>query len=257
MKGTWKGLMAGAGAAGAALVLGATVLVSTVGGQSPAPAMPGTPPNRVFGTVQLNGQTAPAGTAIVALIGMTSCGTAQVSTTGTYVIDVLSAASMPGCGTDGATVAFTVGGARATQTTMWQQGRFTDLPLTAQAQTPTATARPPTATPTRAPVTATPTRAPVTATPTVRPATPTPTARPAVSPTARPQGPATGPAAQRPAAAAPAAARPAGQAPAALPRTGTGMAADTGATTGVALAGLALAVLALGTTGLLAYRRSR
>jgi len=87
-----------------------------------------------------------------------------------------------------------------------------------------------------------------------------------VTPTAqaqRPAGPAAqkpaAPAAQRPAAPAAAAPRPAAvAAPAALPRTGTGgMQADTSATTGWVLGGLALAVVALGATGVAAYRRTR
>jgi len=249
MKFSWKGIVAGTAASLGAVVLGATVLTGAVNAQSPSPAAspagpatPGTPPARVFGTAQLNGRPAAAGTPVVALIGTVTCGTASVSATGTYVVDVNSAASQAGCGTDGASIAFTVGGARATQTTTWRQGAFIELNLTAQAATPVRTASP----------------------------TPVPTARPTASPQ-RPAGPAVpaAPAQQRPAAApagaapaAPAAAaaapRPAtAQAPAALPRTGTGLQADNSMTAGWVLGSLALVVIALGATGLTAYRRSR
>ncbi|MGH2603400.1 MAG: hypothetical protein ACRDJ9_28950, partial [Dehalococcoidia bacterium] len=155
---TWRDLLVGAAAAVGTLVLGAFALTGAVSAQSPSPSpaaspaapMPGTPPMRAFGTAQLNGTNAASGTAVVATIGSASCGTGQVSGTGTYVLDVNSAATQAGCGTDGATVNFTVGGARATQTATWRQGAFTEVNLTATSATatPTATAtRPPTATP--------------------------------------------------------------------------------------------------------------
>ncbi len=230
MKLSWKGMVAGATTL--ALVASSTVL-----GAGSASAQP-TPPTRFFGTVTLNGQPAPNGATVQARVGTNNCGTGTVTAAGSsssYVVDVLSATTQPGCGTDGATVSFTVNGAPASQTGTFQTGAFVSLNLTAQAATPT-----PSPTPAR---TATPSPTPVrTASPSPTPVR-TPTAIPA---TATPQRPAGTPAAQRPAA-APAA-------PAALPRTGAGT-ADNGAA--FALFGLALAAAAFGAGSLVISRRSR
>lgn len=129
-------------------------VTTSAGANLQAPA-----PMRVYGSVQVGGGRAAAGAAVVAVIGSATCGTAQVSATGAYVVDVVSAAARPGCGTDGATVNFTVGGARATQTITWRPGVFVELDLNTQQATPTPP--PPTPRPT----------------PTVLPATPTPTPR--------------------------------------------------------------------------------
>lgn len=238
MKLSWKGTVAGA-------LTAALVASSTVLGAGSASAQP-TPPTRFFGTVTLNGQPAPNGATVQARVGSNNCGTGSVTSAGSsssYVVDVLSATTQPGCGTDGATVSFTVNGAPASQTGTFQTGAFVSLNLTAQAATPTPA---PTASPT--PVrTATPTPPPPTATP-IR----TPTAVPA---TATPQRPAAAPQPQRPAApaAAPAAQRPA-TAPAALPRTGAGTSDNSAA---FALLGLALVAAAFGAGSVMISRRSR
>lgn len=200
---------------------GAAAIVAALG-ISVAGAQP-TPPTRFFGTAQLDGRAAPDGTTITALVAGKNCGTGSV-TGGSYTVDVASATTLPGCGTDGATVNFQVGTASATQTGTFQTGAFVSLNLTAQAATPT-----PSPTPAR------------TATPV--PATPTRTAT-AIPATAAPQRPAGSPVAQRPA--APAAAP-------ALPRTGAD-ATDSPATGAVAaLAG----IVALGGAGIAAFRRRR
>jgi hypothetical protein len=293
MRFSWKGIVAGAAASLGVAVLGVTALTSSVSAQSPSPSpaataapaaspaaaaqptaspapagppgAPGTPPTRVYGSAQLGGRAAAAGTAIAALIGSVDCtvapagGSTTVSASGTYVIDVASAASRSGCGTDGATINFTVGGTRATQTATWRQGAIVEVNLTAQMATPTPSPAP---SPTAAPRTPTPapTAAPRTPTPapTAAPRTPTPAPTAVVTPAPqRPVAP-VAPAPQRPAAPAAAAAqRPAAAQPAALPRTGTGLQADNSQTAGWVFGGLALAVIALGATGFAANRRSR
>jgi hypothetical protein len=114
------------------------------------------PPNRFFGRATASGQPA-GGAAIAAQVGGTTCGSATADGSGNYRLDVLSSGERPGCGTDGATVTFTVAGQRAAQTGTWKQGEFTPLDLSGAAATATATAtvRPPTATATAAPPTAT------------------------------------------------------------------------------------------------------
>src|SRR5215208_1614779 len=77
------------------------------------------PVMRVGGVTTLNGQPAPVGTTITAMIGTVVCGTASVREGGAYEMTVASAATVPGCGTDDATVTFTVGGTRATHTISW------------------------------------------------------------------------------------------------------------------------------------------
>jgi hypothetical protein len=112
------------------------------------------PPNRFFGRVTANGQAA-AGATINALVGTTTCGSSTTDGSGSYRLDVLSSGERPGCGTDGATVIFNVGGQRASQTATWRQGEFTSLDLNASpapatatpAASATATSVAPTATP--------------------------------------------------------------------------------------------------------------
>lgn len=127
----------------ALLAVMAAVLVLLPSGRSEAQPLP---PNRFFGTARLDGQPG-AGASIVALVGTTSCGTSTADSSGNYRLDVLSSGERPSCGTDGATVNFTVSGARATQTGTWRQGEFTQLDLTAtRAPAATATVAPPAAT---------------------------------------------------------------------------------------------------------------
>src|SRR5215212_8932313 len=106
-------------------------LAAQPAGAQPSPSPNGaldTPPMRVHGTALLGGLPAPPGTPIVALVGSSDCtvappgGSTAVGAAGTFEIDVMSASNRPGCGTNGATVFFMIGGASATQTTTWQQG---------------------------------------------------------------------------------------------------------------------------------------
>jgi hypothetical protein len=188
-----------------------------------------TPPNRFFGTVTIGGQPAAQGARVEARVGNNVCGTGTVGPGGTYQVDVASATTQPGCGTDGATVSFSVDGRPASQTGTFQTGAFTQLNLTVTQPTPTPT---PVRTPTPAPtVVRTPTPAPTV----VR--TPTP------APTAVAQRPAATPAAQRPAAAP------------ALPVTGAGTAEEAGVN-GLMLA-LTAALAAAGLGGVALRRRAR
>lgn len=105
-------------------------VVALVGVAQPAAAQQA-PPNRVFGTVQLNGATPPAGTVITAFIGGMQCGGGQVRENGMYVADVVDASQTAGCGMEGAVVTFRVGGVQAGQTLSFQSGMFTELNLVA------------------------------------------------------------------------------------------------------------------------------
>jgi hypothetical protein len=109
------------------------VLLATAAGlAAPATAQPA-PPNRFFGTARLNGTTPPAGTPVTAYINNQLCGTGQVRDDGRYVVDVVDAAQMAGCGTPGATITFQIGGVQTGQTGTYQRGFFTELNLTAPA----------------------------------------------------------------------------------------------------------------------------
>ncbi|MBI2760154.1 MAG: hypothetical protein HYX51_01845 [Chloroflexi bacterium] len=224
-------------AAGAAAVIAAAG-ISTVGAQP-------TPPTRFFGSAQVGGTAATDGTTVTAMIGTNSCGAGTV-TGGQYSVDVASTSTKPGCGTDGASVAFTIGSARASQTGAFQTGAFVSLNLTASQATATATATTaPTATATTRPPTATPTPS---TTRTVVPTTtvaPTGTRPPTTAPvTATAQRPAAPPAA------------PAPQAPAQAPRLpSTGAAADSDAQGGWLLGALAGFAALAGGAGVIAYRR--
>jgi len=135
---SWKALRRGVLAAAVATLV-SSLLVASVSAQPP------TPPNRFFGGVA----GASAGAAVAATIGGTGCGQTTVQADGTYVLDVVSSGQTAGCGTEGASVSFTVGGNPAGSAT-WSSGQFTELDLTAGAAPPTV------APPTVAPVTPTP-----------------------------------------------------------------------------------------------------
>jgi hypothetical protein len=99
-------------------------------------AQPPTPPNRFFGKVTLSGSPAPAGTNVSADIGGNVCGQTTVKSDSSYVLDVVSSGQTAGCGTEGASVSFTVGGNPA-GTGTWSSGKFTSMDL-AGAAAPTA-----------------------------------------------------------------------------------------------------------------------
>ena len=137
---SWKALKKGVVVA-AVVALLSSLLVATVSAQPP------TPPNRFFGSVTLNGSPAPAGTNVSADIGGNVCGQTTVKDDSTYVLDVVSSGQTAGCGTEGASVSFTVGGNPAGSAT-WSSGQFTSLDLAGQAAQPTAVPSPKPATPT-------------------------------------------------------------------------------------------------------------
>jgi hypothetical protein len=92
---------------------------------------PPTPPSRFGGTVKVDGVTPPAGTVIEARVGAASCGNASVDQDGRYTVNVVAAApANQGCGTDGAAIAFYIGGKKADQTGSWKNFDFTSLNLT-------------------------------------------------------------------------------------------------------------------------------
>jgi hypothetical protein len=135
------------------------MVVSIAGAQAPP-----NPPSRFVGSVTVNGVAAATGTVIEARIGGATCGTStvfQASGQARYVLDAPAAdpAQAPGCGTDGATVTFFVGGQQAAQTGIWRNYQLNTVDLTVA---PVAT-QPPAATPTTAAPTQPPTtpRAPV------------------------------------------------------------------------------------------------
>ena len=138
---SWKALKRGV------LVAAVVALLSSLMAAS-ASAQPPTPPNRFFGDVTLSGAPAPAGTNVSASIGGNVCGQTTVQADSTYVLDVVSSGQTAGCGTEGASVSFTVGGDPA-GTATWSSGQFTELDLAGEAA-------PTVAPPTVAPVTPTP-----------------------------------------------------------------------------------------------------
>ncbi len=87
-------------------------------------------PNRFLGHVTLDGSPAPAGTNVTGAIGGNVCGQTTVKADSTYVLDVVSSGQTAGCGTEGATVNFTVAGYPA-GTSTWHSGSFTALDLVA------------------------------------------------------------------------------------------------------------------------------
>lgn len=152
------------GAALAGLILAAALGLSA-GSAFAQQGSPPNPPSRFAGSVTVNGQPAAAGTTVEARINGVACGTTTVFMSGAearYVLDSPAADAGAGinCGTDGASVAFFVGGVQAGQTGAWHNYQLNTLNLTVSAATtPTATATTPGTT--AVPATSTP-RAPVT-----------------------------------------------------------------------------------------------
>ena len=243
LAGAGAGVHAQTGATATATAAAATPTgptpASNVGGPSAVPSA------RFFGTVTLNGAAAAQGTTVTASIGGVACGFGTVSGS-TYAVDVQA---INGCTTPGATVNFTVGGARASQTGTLPpiEGTAVALNLTAVAATPAPAPPPPPPPPTAVRTAAPPPPPPPRPTP-ARTAVATPAAQRPAAPAAQ---------AAKPAAPGAQAARPA--AAPALPRTGTGGLLDQhqNGATGLALLGIILGAMALSATGLVAYRRSR
>ena len=136
----WKAL--GKGAMAAAVVVLLASFASTL--QS-VEAQPPSPPNRVFGSVTLDGAPAAGGTVVSATIGGVECGSTAVAVgeTYAYVLDVVSDGDVSGCGSAGATVTFLVGGNPADQTASWTSGDFSPLDLTATSAAPPPPPPPP------------------------------------------------------------------------------------------------------------------
>ena len=135
---SWKALRKG-------VLVGAVVVVLSSLMAAAVSAQPPTPPNRFFGDVAGGA----AGTDVTATVGGTVCGQTTVQADSTYVLDVVSSGQTAGCGTEGASVSFTVGGSPA-GTAAWSSGQFTEQDLAGAAAPPTV------APPTVAPVTPTP-----------------------------------------------------------------------------------------------------
>src|SRR5687767_13401867 len=89
-----------------------------------------TPPHRFFGTITLDGQSAPTGTIVAAFVGMTECGTFTVVAPGRYQIDVLPFSLKMGCARGGEAVSLRVGDRIAMQMPTFRTGGFEELNLT-------------------------------------------------------------------------------------------------------------------------------
>ena len=133
-------------------------------GSGIAKAQP-SPPASFAGIVKLDGQSVPDGTPVLALVNGNLCGegSRRPGEKGTlttdrdlanlgahtgdsiYIVEVVSDSQTPGCGTEGATVTFEVGGRLANEQGLWKAG-FNPLNLTVgqapattpEGQTPTA-----------------------------------------------------------------------------------------------------------------------
>ena len=112
-----------AGGLTAALLLG---LAGLFGGGTAEAQQPDGPPHQFDGTVMIDGESATAGTSVVAVVNDHECGAATVTDNSTYVLHVLAS-----CATDGDTVHFRVGGHHAAETGTYAGATRTALNLTA------------------------------------------------------------------------------------------------------------------------------
>jgi hypothetical protein len=118
----------------AALCLVALSALALLIVESPGPrAVEAAVVSRFFGSVTLDDQAAPVGTVVTAQIGDVKCGSTTVARGGAYdyVLDVVATDDTAGCGVEGATVWFTVGGQPALPMATWRSGAFTQLDLSA------------------------------------------------------------------------------------------------------------------------------
>ena len=97
---------------------------------------PPTPPSRFAGSATINGQVAPMGTTVIALVDGVTCGSGIVNTAGKYVLDVVSTDS---CGSSGVTVAFVVHGFKAAESGTWKNDQLTVLNLSVDTSVSVAT----------------------------------------------------------------------------------------------------------------------
>jgi len=136
---SWKALRRGV------LVAAVVALISSLMAASVSAQPPPIPPDRFFGNATVDGAPAPAGTNVTATIGGNVCGQTTVKADSTYVLDVMSSNQTAGCGTEGASVSFTVGGNPGGSAT-WSSGQFTELDLAGKTPPP-PTVPPPTVAP--------------------------------------------------------------------------------------------------------------
>ena len=110
-----------------------------------APPPEANPPARFAGRVVFNGGNAPAGTGVQAYIGLALCGSSTVFGSGgetRYVVDVaVNDDAHPGCGGEGATVAFWVGGFQV-QSGTWHNYQLNNMDLVVGSGQPPVTAVP-------------------------------------------------------------------------------------------------------------------
>src|SRR5581483_5448582 len=92
-------------------------------------AQPG-PPNRFYGSLKIDGNDAPVGTVVTALVNGKECGTRTTDVAGQYWVDVASSGQTSGCGEPGGAVTFRAGSRMAAETAQWAGGVFSKLDLT-------------------------------------------------------------------------------------------------------------------------------
>jgi hypothetical protein len=107
----------------------AGIAVLLAGAPPELQAQPG-PPNRFYGSLRIDGNNAPVGTQVTAVIGGKDCGVRATDTAGQYWVDAASSGQTAGCGDPGAAVSFRVGTRMAAETAQWQGGLFSKLDLT-------------------------------------------------------------------------------------------------------------------------------
>lgn len=238
--------------AAAVVALATLTLTAWIGG---AVAVAQAPPARVFGQISVNGETAAVGTRVEAFIDGKLCGEGLVRVLNPefgvgYVVDVRPDSQESGCGDDGRTIRFKVGGQDAEQSETYANGAFIRLDLTVQ-----GAVQPPPAGPTPAPFVS-PTPVP---TPAPSPAdggtTPTPSASPTPAADASPAGNSPAPTGSPTASASPAASP--GTSPGVSASPGSGASpissvTPTGTTAEQSKGGIPTAVLALLIIGALA-----
>jgi hypothetical protein len=111
-------------------VLGLVAVAGTLGlGDGTRTEAQATPPFRLFGNVMIDGNPAPPGTLIEAVVNGASCGSDRL-TGNMFIIDVLSAAAKDWCANDRSQINFKIGGVPARESREYVIGGFLRQDLT-------------------------------------------------------------------------------------------------------------------------------
>ena len=124
-------------------------MAATVAAFAPTLHAQPSPPMRLYGSLTIDGNPAPANTRVRGFVNGVDCTTTNVFQTpaGQYAVEVAGQSQIPGCGADGVTVNLRVDARDAFPTTVFATGQFQRLDITVSNAPPPSPEPPPAPTP--------------------------------------------------------------------------------------------------------------